>query len=158
MRSTAALITTFFAYRFAIIPHQRSPARQDDFQMRPGVWHPVNKSNLTVSAVGFFFARRLQQTLHVPVGLIISAWEGSVITTWAPRDGMPDYLNDDKSPGLAFNAKINPMIPFAIKGVVWYQGEENHGMGMKYKGRWGSEFAFAVLRSEWEQRTAPPGN
>ena len=122
----------FPTIRFVIVPHQRAESRQDDFKVAPGSWHPVNKSNTTVSAVGFFFARRLQQNLHVPVGLIISAWEGSVITAWVPRDGLPDSLNDEKSPGLAFNAKINPMIPFAIKGVVWYQGEENHGMGMKY--------------------------
>ncbi len=122
----------FPTIRFVIVPHQRADARQDDFKVAPGSWHPVNKTNLTVSAVGFFFARRLQQNLHVPVGLIISAWEGSAITKWIPRDGLPDSLNDDQAPGLTFNAKINPLVPFAIKGVVWYQGEENHGMGMKY--------------------------
>jgi sialate O-acetylesterase len=146
----------FPTIRFVIVPHQRAEGRQDDFKVAPGIWHPVNKSNLTVSAVGFFFARRLVQNLHVPVGLIISAWEGSVITTWAPRDGIPVALNPDKSVGLTFNAKINPMIPFAIKGVVWYQGEENHGMGMKYadyltcmanawRRDWGSNLPFLIV-------------
>ncbi len=146
----------FPTIRFVIIPHQRAETRQDDFKVAPGSWRPVNKSNLTVSAVGFFFARRLQQNLHVPVGLIISAWEGSVITAWVPRDGLPDSLKDDQSPGLVFNAKINPMIPFAIKGVVWYQGEENHGMGMRYadyltcmahawRKDWGSNLPFLIV-------------
>ena len=58
--------------------------------------------------------------------------------------------------GLTFNAKINPMIPFAIKGVVWYQGEENHGMGMRYsdyltcmarawRKEWGSDLPFLIV-------------
>ncbi len=135
----------FPTIRFVIIPHDRAPERQDDFRVHPGSWHQVDSSNLTVSAVGFFFARRLQQNLGVPVGLIISAWEGSVITTWIPRDRLSGSLNDDKSAGLTFNAKINPLIPFAIKGVVWYQGEENHGMGMKY-----SDYLTATAQS-WRQ-------
>jgi sialate O-acetylesterase len=28
-------------------------------------------------------------------------------------------------PSSLFNAMINPLIPFAIKGVIWYQGEDN---------------------------------
>lgn len=110
----------------------------------------------TVSAVGFFFARCLQQNLHVPVGLIISAWEGSAIATWIPQDSLPDSLNDAKNASLTFNAKINPLIPLAIKGVVWYQGEENHGMGMRYsdyltrmarawRKDWGSDLPFLIV-------------
>ena len=146
----------FPTIRFVIIPHQRAPVRQDDFGLHPGSWHPVNKSNLTVSAVGFFFARRLQQNLRVPVGLIISAWEGSTITTWVPQDSLSNTLNDAKNPGLTFNAKINPLIPLAIKGVVWYQGEENHGMGMRYsdyltcmarawRTDWGNDLPFLIV-------------
>ena len=90
------------------------------------------------------------------MGLIISAWEGSVNHDVVPHDGLPVSLNDDKTPGLTFNAKINPMIPFAIKGVVWYQGEENHGMGMRYadyltcmarawRKDWGSNLPFLIV-------------
>ncbi len=28
-------------------------------------------------------------------------------------------------PSSLFDAMINPIIPFAIKGVTWYQGEDN---------------------------------
>jgi sialate O-acetylesterase len=115
-----------------------------------------------VSAVAFFFAKNLQQKLEVPVGLIISAWEGSVIQTWMPKDDIPDSLSDIKQAAgrnavaLTFNAKINPMIPVAIKGVIWYQGEENHGLGMKYsdyltcmagawRKAWGSDLPFLIV-------------
>ena len=33
------------------------------------------------------------------------------------------------SKGILFNGMINPLIPFSIKGVIWYQGESNVGNG-----------------------------
>ena len=36
------------------------------------------------SAVGFHFARRLQQALGVPVGLVTASWSGSHLETWLP--------------------------------------------------------------------------
>jgi len=38
------------------------------------------------SAVGYFFARQLQQTLGVPVGMINNAWGGSACEAWIRRD------------------------------------------------------------------------
>jgi len=32
-----------------------------------------------------------------------------------------------------FNAMINPLIPFSIKGAIWYQGETNVGRGQQYR-------------------------
>ena len=36
-------------------------------------------------------------------------------------------------PSGLFNAMISPLIPFAIKGCLWYQGENNSGGGNKYR-------------------------
>ena len=38
------------------------------------------------SAVGYFYARQLQQTLGVPVGMINNAWGGSACEAWIRRD------------------------------------------------------------------------
>ena len=38
------------------------------------------------SAVGYFFARQLHQTLDVPVGMINNAWGGSACEAWVRRD------------------------------------------------------------------------
>ncbi len=40
------------------------------------------------SAVGYFFARQLHQTLGVPVGMINNAWGGSACEAWINRDTM----------------------------------------------------------------------
>jgi sialate O-acetylesterase len=35
--------------------------------------------------------------------------------------------------GRLFNAMISPLIPYAIRGAVWYQGESNGGEGIRYR-------------------------
>ena len=54
-----------------------------------------------------------------------------------PSGGPNDF------PSSLFNAMINPLIPFTIKGVIWYQGEENVVNAEKY------EKLFSALISDW---------
>ncbi|ACU04982.1 sialate O-acetylesterase [Pedobacter heparinus] len=81
------------------------------------------------SAAGYFFAKELQKQLHVPVGMITSAVSGSAIEPWIPAailagpDFQGQYLGSD--PGKFYPTMIEPLMPFAIKGVIWYQGETN---------------------------------
>ena len=39
---------------------------------------------------------------------------------------------DINHPTLLYNNMIHPLVPFAIRGINWYQGENNHGDGMIY--------------------------
>jgi sialate O-acetylesterase len=61
--------------------------------------------------------------------------------------------------GELFNGKIAPLIPYAIRGVVWYQGEANSAPAKAvlyaqqlpaliadWRARWGSEFPFAWVQ------------
>ncbi|ATC25943.1 9-O-acetylesterase [Caulobacter vibrioides] len=58
----------------------RSPAK--DFK-KPPVWRPTNKENVgAFSASCFYFARELQKTRQVPLGLIHASWGGSGIEAW----------------------------------------------------------------------------
>lgn len=51
------------------------------------------------------------------------------------------------APASLFNAMISPLIPYAVKGVIWYQGEANGGE------KKGPEYAtlFARLIQDWRQ-------
>ncbi len=62
-------------------------------------------------------------------------------------------------PGGLFNGKIAPLIPYALRGVLWYQGEANTntGKGQRYqvqlpllvndwRKRWGEELPFAWVQ------------
>ncbi len=92
------------------------------------------------SAVGYFFARDLQSKLGVPVGIIHSSWGGTRIEPWIPAEGWAglDSLSGfaaaakvqggqyDKTPvGNLYDGMIAPIVPFGIRGAIWYQGESN---------------------------------
>ncbi len=88
------------------------------------------------SAVAYFYGRELRRRLKVPVGLISAAWGGTEAECWIPRDRLardPDLISCLADPGgdqpnrpsVLFNAMIHPLLPFAIQGVIWYQGESN---------------------------------
>jgi sialate O-acetylesterase len=76
----------------------------------------------------------------------------------APRD--PVALRGRKgNVGGLFNGKIAPLIPYAIRGALWYQGEANttpekahfyqHQLALlvtDWRRRWGSEFPFAWVQ------------
>jgi sialate O-acetylesterase len=48
-------------------------------------------------------------------------------------------------PSLLFNAMINPLIPYSIRGVLWYQGEANAGRAYQYR------TAFPLMITDWRQ-------
>lgn len=51
-----------------------------------------------------------------------------------------------QGPSHLYNAMINPLIPYAIKGVIWYQGESNIGRAYQYRK------AFPLLIKNWRTR------
>lgn len=44
-----------------------------------------------------------------------------------------------------FNAMLNPLIPYAIEGVIWYQGESNAGRAYQYRR------TFPLMIQDWRQ-------
>jgi len=70
----------------------------------------------------------------------------------------PDIsLLNSNSPTVLFNAMINPLIPYTIKGAIWYQGESNVGRAEQYKqlfptmiedwrSKWSYEFPFYFVQ------------
>jgi sialate O-acetylesterase len=124
------------------------------------------------SAIGYVFARELEERLHVPVGIVTMAFGSSTAASWLPRqaladdpqlqpmlgrfdsleaffkahphatvgqappapltlDGRPeppsgifrDPAEDQHQPTVLFNGMMHPVAPYAIRGVLWYQGE-----------------------------------
>lgn len=138
-----------------------------------GSWEECSRSTITsggwngFSAVAFTFGRRLYNELDVPVGLIQSAFGGSKVNPWVPREELknsPIFAKEYKTlvaaderyekekkkdkdakhpffgivdysrlkPATVYNAMVSPVIPFGIKGFLWYQGESNIGEGKTY--------------------------
>ena len=121
------------------------------------------------SGVAYYFGRKLQEELDVPVGLLQSAWGGTRIEPWTPPCGfegfesladirrkinpMPALDGNPKSdrqfPTAIYNGMIHAHIPFAIKGAIWYQGESNRSDGMLYVDKTAAQ--LKGWRSLWGQ-------
>jgi sialate O-acetylesterase len=70
-----------------------------------------------------------------------------VIKKWWKKIRAPyGYPGNPDSPSCLFNRLVNPLIPYAIKGVIWYQGESNVPRGKEY------EYLFPALISDWRKR------
>lgn len=122
--------------RFFHVPRTTSKYPQDDC---PGRWAACDSNELkTFSAIGYFFGKRLNKELNVPIGLIEVAWGGTPAEVWTPEalvegdttlraaagqlkpaDGWPHL------PGYCYNGMIAPLTRYAIAGALWYQGESN---------------------------------
>ncbi|HCN27777.1 MAG TPA: sialate O-acetylesterase [Verrucomicrobiales bacterium] len=60
-------------------------------------------------------------------------------------------------PAALFNTMVSPLIPYAIQGAIWYQGESNQNRAVQYqellptlindwRTRWNSEFSFYIVQ------------
>ncbi|HYG38712.1 MAG TPA: sialate O-acetylesterase [Cytophagales bacterium] len=119
-------------------------------------WQASDAENVKeFSAVGYQYAKLLQEKLKVPVGIIQTAWGGTMIEAWmnqhslknfpeikikAPEDTSKINKND---PTVLFNGMVKPLIGFGIKGVIWYQGEQNRSNAEIY------DELMASMVKEW---------
>ncbi|QES89833.1 sialate O-acetylesterase [Rhizosphaericola mali] len=103
-----------------------------------GKWVICTSENAkSFSTVGYFFGRKIQETLHHPIGLIGSYWGGTNIQDWMPKESfnqsdlqisqmhIDPYEGSPRGYSILYNGMINPLLNYNIKGAVWYQGETN---------------------------------
>lgn len=50
------------------------------------------------------------------------------------------------TPTVLFNGMIHPLIPYGIRGAIWYQGESNASRGMEYR------TLFPTMITDWRQQ------
>lgn len=143
----------------------------------PAKWSPCTPDTVRqFSAVAYFFAKEIAAREKIPIGVIESAWGGTVAEAWTSLDGlssnpvlMPIFANRARmvdhlietdtiapheeelkqqakknglpeplfawrpdphswEPAALYNAMIAPLTPYAIRGVIWYQGESNSAL------------------------------
>lgn len=77
---------------------------------------------------------------------VLKGYESTVANKEMPAPRKPvDPARDPKSPTMLYNAMIHPLIPFTLKGVIWYQGESNSGRAHQYRK------LFPALISSWRK-------
>lgn len=62
-------------------------------------------------------------------------------------------LDPNSYPNLLYNAMLAPLMPFAIKGAIWYQGESNTPRAYQYR----KSFPLMITdwRKQWQQGDFP---
>ncbi|WP_348823735.1 sialate O-acetylesterase [Flavobacterium aestuarii] len=55
-------------------------------------------------------------------------------------------VSPNSYPSLLYNAMVNPLVPYAIQGVLWYQGEANVWRASQYKK------AFPLMINDWRTK------
>ncbi|MEN9907683.1 MAG: hypothetical protein RLZZ540_824 [Bacteroidota bacterium] len=103
------------------------------------------------SAVAYFLAKNLYKDLKVPIGIVYSAYGGTPAEDWTSKKALEanpklaffvqKYDSITKSawhPGAQvknglYNGMIAPLLSMALKGVAWYQGENNQDRAKEYQ-------------------------
>lgn len=103
-----------------------------------GNWNEANPASVrNFSATAYYFGRELRRSLDLPVGLIVAAWGGSACEAWMTADWLKafpdakipaseeDIKSKNRTPTVLYNGMLHPLIGFSMRGVIWYQGEDN---------------------------------
>ena len=150
--------------RLFTVTHSTAKCPQNHFN---GEWTVCTPETMRdFSAIAYFFGRKLNQSLNIPIGLINSSWGGTPAEAWIPEKVIEEnpVLKEAAGlqkpvpwgpvePGRIYNSMIAPMVQFKIVGALWYQGEGNTINGTYYKdlltalikswrADFGSEFPF----------------
>ena len=153
---------------FFHVPRTTAVWPQEDCK---GEWTACDSNSLkNFSAAAYFFGKKLNASLNVPVGLIEVAWGGTPAEVWTPAglvtgnpilqeaagkqnpsDGWP------YAPGYCYNGMIAPLTAFNIAGAIWYQGEGNTAAPRSYsqlfstmigswRAAWGKKLPFYFVQ------------
>jgi sialate O-acetylesterase len=136
-----------------------------------GKWVACDSNSLkTFSAAAYFFGKKLNKTLNIPIGLINTSWGGTAAEVWTPdskiysdavlkaaaaklkpSNGWPI------APGCLYNTMVAPLLNYNIAGSIWYQGESNTGTAASYsalldtmisawRASWGKNLPFYLVQ------------
>jgi sialate O-acetylesterase len=132
-----------------------------------GQWEEATPATVKeFSATGYYFGRLLQQTLNVPVGLLLSAWGGSCVEAWMNEDMLrafpsvkipkteADIKEKNRTPTTLYQAMIQPLVGLTMKGIIWYQGESNYDRAASYVDMFST--MVAGWRKNWAQTDTIP--
>lgn len=195
--------------RLMSVPVRGTHEPQSDCQ---GQWTQCSPTTVTTfSATAYFFGRKLQKELNVPIGLINCSFGASSCEAWMKRSALeadPPYasmlkdwdermqtfdvhkaeeaeqqyaswLKDvaaaktagkeppapladrvyetmfvvPRRPSNNYNGMLLPIIPYAIRGAIWYQGETNVDRAYQYRQLF--PLMIRTWRDDWAQGDFP---
>jgi sialate O-acetylesterase len=112
---------------------------------------------LYMSALAWTFARRLYQKNGIPIGILNTNWGGTPIEFWmseeainaCPNPPNSTSVSNSQSPSQGWNGMIVPLLRTTIRGVIWFQGENN---SCEKNGALLYKCYFPQMISDWRKR------
>lgn len=137
----------------------------------PATWLEHSPQQIgNASATAYFFARKLQEILEVPVGVVVIAVGGTYIESWMEETLLRTEFEDEfdfthlqtrkrtrakahRDPCVLYNGMLSPVAGYTAKGFVWYQGCANVNDPGQYRRL---QPAFVkMLRLKWQNENMP---
>lgn len=131
---------------------------QEDIHQTRG-WEKAGPETVSeMSATAYFFARQLNESMDVPVGIIAFARGGSRVEGWVPKETAQKWGEDVSEEGLKkydpyhepstmYYGMEQPVKGYTSKGFIWYQGCSNVGSHNLFVER--MSFLVKNFRSDW---------
>lgn len=144
--------------RLLTVNRNSSTEAVDDIK---GKWAQASPESVRgFSATAYFFGRQVQDVVKVPVGLIVAAWGGSACEAWMDDEMLAAFpeaaanipakggeiKSKNRTPSVLYKGMLNPLIGLPMKGVIWYQGEDNYNRAHSYADM------FSTLINGWRTR------
>ena len=152
------------------------------YVMNTGKWavsSPAIAPNF--SGVAYYFAASLQPKLNVTIGIVENSVSGAVAQRFVRKEALaadPALMEVLKIHGAAdpeivmsdiWNDAFVPIVPYGIRGALWYQGEGNRDFPVTYRKllatligdwrkQWGEgDFPFLIVQlANWQQQKPEP--
>lgn len=107
-------------------------------------WRMLDEESVPeMSAVAYYFASMVQDSLDIPIGIIQSFKGATRSESWTPSNAIrldPDFESiqarrqrETDPPSVLYNAMIHPITTIPAQGVIWYQGEGNAYYAHQYR-------------------------
>lgn len=143
--------------RYAKVPSAMAMKPQKDANIR---WQVISPSTVQwASATGYFFARMLERTLGVPVGIIEANKGGTRVESWLDADNLKKNTDEKLDSASIYaiktdyyrplvwgNGTFAPIEKYTVKGIVYYQGCSNVGYHTDDYAR-----RLGLLASQWRR-------
>jgi len=131
-----------------------------------GSWREATPASVrNFSATAYYFGRALRRALDVPVGLVVAAWGGSSCEAWMTAEWLrpfadtriplrqEDIWSPNRCATVLYNGMLHPLVGMAMRGVIWYQGEDNVPRHPSYAAM--LESMIGGWRAAWAQGPFP---
>ena len=139
--------------RLLHVPNTIQTAPVDTF--KDATWQVCTPQSVGgFSAVGYFFGRRLNGDLKIPIGLIESSWGGTPAEAWTSESALKKMGDFDGAIALMQNNAANPQSLDAQR-AQWWKSDAGTKMGWQKPNFGDADWKTMAVPAAWEDAGYP---